>query len=364
MSLLCRAISTRYFTSSSFLRAAYIRYPRAYSTGSSDGGDKPSRSGISGLLNSLKQKDKKGDLKEILQSGKQSKKPRKDTLEAVSGGEDSVNAVVVEEIVKSSSESLKHRLIQPEDDVIAGTKAPVPSRPTPSETTKTSDVSDTMKKMFKKEEANLTLTPEIHSKLKSILSKLKVDSAHTNLSKDIIGAAKSWGRVSPRYRKDIVSDFKMQSKKEAPKVTREISLTDGARFDVFDDIFDHKVPSTASTSKLGLLEGIEMEMMLKYEALDQRNDFISLIEIADKQWKFPVDNEVCKVEEEGVSFEEHIFLGYLLEGFPKKGPVRRFMELVINGLEQNPHMTVEQKKGQVQWFEEYFANVPEEDLSF
>lgn len=369
MSLLSRAISTRYFTQASFQRIASIRYPRAYSTGSSDGGDKPSKSGISGLLNSLKQNDKKSDLKEILQRGKQLKKPRKDIVEAVKEVQNIVNSVAAEESVKSSEENLKH---SPEDDVKAGTGeervqassgSPIPSPPS-SETTKTSEVSDTMKKMFKKDDANLTLTPEIHDKLRSILSKLKIDSAHTNLSKDIVGAAKSWGRVSPRYRKDIVSDFKMQSKREAPQMTREISLTDGAKFNLFDDIFDHKAPSTQSPTKLGLLEGIEMEMLLKYEALDQRNDFISLIEIADKQWKFPVDNEVCKVEEESVSFEDHVFLGYLLDGFPKKGPVRRFIELVINGLEQNPHMTVGQKKGQVEWFKQYFDNVAEEDLSF
>ncbi|XP_031556969.1 28S ribosomal protein S31, mitochondrial-like [Actinia tenebrosa] len=370
MSLLSRAFCTRYFKPTSFQRIAPIRYHRAYSTGSSDGGDKPSKSGISSLLSSLKRKDKNGDLKEILQRGKQLKEPQKDTLETVIGNENRVKSVAAEGSVKSSMERLSQSSVLSEDDVKAGTRderlnareTPIPSPP--FETTKTSDVSDTMKKMLKKDAANPTLSPEIHGKLKSILSKLKIDSAQTNLSKDIIGAAKSWGRVSPRYRKDIVSDYKMQSRKEALQVTREISLTDGARFNLFDNIFGHSVASKEPPSKLSLLEGIEMEMLLRYEALDQRNDFISLIEIADKQWKFPVDNEVCKVEEESVSFEEHVFLGYLLDGFPKKGPVRRFMELVINGLEQNPHMTVAQKKGQVEWFKEYFDNIPEGDLSF
>ena len=72
----------------------------------------------------------------------------------------------------------------------------------------------------------------------------------------------------------------------------------------------------------------------------------------------------CKVEEEGVSFEEHVFLEYLLDDFPSKGPVRRFMELVINGLQKNPHLTVEMKKERVGWFKNYFSDFSEEELNF
>lgn len=60
-------------------------------------------------------------------------------------------------------------------------------------------------------------------------------------------------------------------------------------------------------------------------------------------------------EEASVSFHEHIFLEkHLAEGFPQKGPVRHFMELVVGGLSKNPYLTVQQKKEHISWFRDYF----------
>lgn len=59
--------------------------------------------------------------------------------------------------------------------------------------------------------------------------------------------------------------------------------------------------------------------------------------------------------EVNVDFHEHVFLDHLLdEGFPKTGPIRHFMELVVHGLSSNPYMTVEKKHGHIAWFREYF----------
>lgn len=207
------------------------------------------------------------------------------------------------------------------------------------------------------------VSPEMNEKLKSVLSNLKLDASKSQLSKDIVGAVKTWGRVSPRSR-DIENDFNMQSKPEPTRTSQAFSLTFGAKLDLFDDVFDGKTSTKETLPSLKLLEGEDMELLEKQKSLDQRNDFVTLIEMSDKQWKFPVDNELCKVEEKGVEFEEHVFLSHLLDNFPKKGPVRRFMELIVNGLEQNPYMSLDQKKKQVMWFEEYFDNIPEEDLSF
>ncbi len=41
-------------------------------------------------------------------------------------------------------------------------------------------------------------------------------------------------------------------------------------------------------------------------------------------------------EEQNVPFYDHVLLDHLLEGFPDKGPVRQFMELVLIGLSNNP----------------------------
>lgn len=65
---------------------------------------------------------------------------------------------------------------------------------------------------------------------------------------------------------------------------------------------------------------------------------------------FPIGLE----EEAKVGFHEHVFLEHLIEDFPKKGPVRVFMELVIVGLSKNPYVTVQQKRDHIDWFRNYF----------
>ena len=70
-------------------------------------------------------------------------------------------------------------------------------------------------------------------------------------------------------------------------------------------------------------------------------------------------------EEANVSFEDHIFLEDLLEDFPKKGPVRHFMELVTTALSKNPYLTVAQKHEHIDWYRKYFEekkSVIEESL--
>ena len=46
----------------------------------------------------------------------------------------------------------------------------------------------------------------------------------------------------------------------------------------------------------------------------------------------------------------------LLEGWcPKRGPLRRFMELVCVGLQNNPYISVQTKLDHIQWFKDYFV---------
>ena len=61
------------------------------------------------------------------------------------------------------------------------------------------------------------------------------------------------------------------------------------------------------------------------------------------------------VQEANVEFHEHIFLDHLISDFPKKGPIRHFMELVLVGLSKNPYLTVQQKKEHIEWFRDYFT---------
>lgn len=78
-----------------------------------------------------------------------------------------------------------------------------------------------------------------------------------------------------------------------------------------------------------------------------------------KLWPFPIDNEIEIKSEENVGFHEHVFLDHLIADFPKRGPIRHFMELVITGLSKNPHFSVEEKKEHINWFREYFKEKEE-----
>nr|XP_057943952.1 28S ribosomal protein S31, mitochondrial [Doryrhamphus excisus] len=74
-----------------------------------------------------------------------------------------------------------------------------------------------------------------------------------------------------------------------------------------------------------------------------------------KLWQYPINNETCFEEEASIPFHEHVFLEkHLEEGFPRQGPVRHFMELVVIGLSKNPYLTVQQKKEHISWFRDYF----------
>ncbi|XP_038674122.1 28S ribosomal protein S31, mitochondrial isoform X2 [Scyliorhinus canicula] len=87
-----------------------------------------------------------------------------------------------------------------------------------------------------------------------------------------------------------------------------------------------------------------------------RNGFEQMIRWTKegKLRQFPVNNEAGLEVEEGVEFHEHIFIEKHLNGFPEQGPIRHFMELVVNGLSKNPYLTVQQKIEHIDWFRQYF----------
>ncbi|XP_052412013.1 28S ribosomal protein S31, mitochondrial [Carassius gibelio] len=88
-----------------------------------------------------------------------------------------------------------------------------------------------------------------------------------------------------------------------------------------------------------------------------RNGFEEMIQWTKegKLWQYPINNEAGLEEEASVPFHEHVFLEkHLDESFPRQGPVRHFMELVITGLAKNHNLTVQQKKDHIDWFRDYF----------
>lgn len=61
------------------------------------------------------------------------------------------------------------------------------------------------------------------------------------------------------------------------------------------------------------------------------------------------------MEGEDVPFYEHVLLDRLLDDFPREGPVRDFMDLVVMGLSHNPYVTVERKHSVVDYYRKFFA---------
>ncbi|NWV43309.1 RT31 protein, partial [Grantiella picta] len=90
-----------------------------------------------------------------------------------------------------------------------------------------------------------------------------------------------------------------------------------------------------------------------------RNGFEEMIQWTKEGilWEFPIDNEAGM--EDDAEFHEHIFLEKHLEAFPKEGPIRHFMELVICGLSKNPYLSVKQKVEHIEWFQKYFEEKKE-----
>lgn len=101
---------------------------------------------------------------------------------------------------------------------------------------------------------------------------------------------------------------------------------------------------------------VEKHQMKRVEFPSPSNAFEEMIQWTKqgKLWTFPIDNSKGFPEEDGVGFHEHIFLEPLIQDFPKGGPLRHFMEIVIAGLSKNPYLTVDMKKEHIQWYREYF----------
>ena len=226
---------------------------------------------------------------------------------------------------------------------------------------------DLEKNLSQAEPSQKQTDPELNKRIKGIISELKVAPKQLGAAKTIVAAVESWGKSSFNLSQRIKEEYKEQTS-EITFDPSELSLYEGDR----PALFDNALHDVKAKNLKVFLPGYSFLMQSDHiEELDNvnqigiwQNSFRQDVNLSSKLWQYPIDNEVCKVEEHGVSFEEHVFLEYLLDDFPSKGPVRRFMELVINGLQQNPHLNVEQKKERVHWFKDYFSNFSEEELNF
>lgn len=212
--------------------------------------------------------------------------------------------------------------------------------------------------------------PSLNQKIKDLLSEVEIQPKQLGTAKTIVAAVENWGTTANYQRRTLKEEHDYQTK-EMSSINKPsgVMLLEGESAGLFDDII-----SKANTANAKINNVTQSNFLYHLEELDnvdkigylgvKKNAFVDQISLSNRLWQYPIDNEVCKIEEENISFEEHVFLEYLLDDFPSKGPVRRFMELVINGLQKNPYLTVEQKKERVRWFHDYFSNFSEEELSF
>ncbi|KAM9203121.1 small ribosomal subunit protein mS31 [Mergus octosetaceus] len=137
------------------------------------------------------------------------------------------------------------------------------------------------------------------------------------------------------------------------------SLREGRRL----NIFTKAPPETESALKTVSSPTIwDLEFAKEIAAVtDQppRNGFEEMIQWTKEGilWEFPIDNEAGM--DDDAEFHEHIFLEKHLKDFPKEGPIRHFMELVICGLSKNPYLSVKQKIEHIEWFRNYFEEKEE-----
>ncbi|NXE12913.1 RT31 protein, partial [Lophotis ruficrista] len=137
------------------------------------------------------------------------------------------------------------------------------------------------------------------------------------------------------------------------------SLKEGKRLNIFTKASTEMENALKTVSAPTIWDLEFAKEVAAVTAQPPRNGFEEMIQWTKEGilWEFPIDNEAGM--EDDAEFHEHIFLEKHLEDFPKQGPIRHFMELVICGLSKNPYLTVKQKIEHIEWFQKYFEEKKE-----
>ncbi|NWW07671.1 RT31 protein, partial [Oreocharis arfaki] len=169
-------------------------------------------------------------------------------------------------------------------------------------------------------------------------------------------SARMSGRISLRLDED---GQRIRPERSSAQSIDSRSLKVGKRLNIFTKAStepEHALKTVSSPTIWDLEFAKEVAAVT---AQPPRNGFEEMIQWTKEGilWEFPIDNEVGM--EDDAEFHEHIFLEKHLEGFPKEGPIRHFMELVICGLSKNPYLSVKQKVEHIEWFQKYFEEKKE-----
>ncbi|KAK7822975.1 hypothetical protein U0070_025792 [Myodes glareolus] len=224
-----------------------------------------------------------------------------------------------------------NELLSPE--LVAAASAVAESLPFDKQTTK----SDLLKQLQQhEEESRAQKARETHKiSFRHIISDMKI-------------ARSSSTRVSTKPQHQIQFDEEMDDSLDQAKLTdlkKRKGLFKGKRLSIFDvNAFADEAPEAEFAKQLATVS--EQPLGNGFEEMIQWTK-------EGKLWEFPINNE-AGFDDDGSEFHEHIFLDKYLEGFPKQGPIRNFMELVTNGLSKNPYLSVKQKVEHIEWFKNYF----------
>lgn len=227
-------------------------------------------------------------------------------------------------------------------ELVAAASAVADSLPFDKQTTK----SDLLKQLQQHEE---------ESRAQKAREKRKISFRH--IISDMKIARSTSARVSTRPQHQIQFDEEMDNSLDQAKLTdvkNRRGLFKGKRLSIFDvKAFADEAPEAAAPPSLWEIEFAKQLATVNEQPLG--NGFEEMIQWTKegKLWEFPINNE-AGFDDDGSEFHEHIFLDKYLEGFPKQGPIRNFMELVTNGLSKNPYLSVKQKVEHIEWFKKYF----------
>lgn len=200
-----------------------------------------------------------------------------------------------------------------------------------------------------KDQATGVPSSEAASRLSDLLSGMQVQKSNQRWNqrdKDFMNARPRSGQLPMR---------RQQSQADREKV----KLFEGPGLGIFtsDDASPvTKEKEAAPQARLSLWEQVQQEQLQMVERRPPANAFEEMIQWTQegKLWQFPINNEQGLDEEANIGFHQHVFLQDQIQDFPRRGPIRHFMDLVLVGLSKNPYLTVQQKHEHIDWFRQYF----------
>ncbi|XP_049547428.1 28S ribosomal protein S31, mitochondrial [Anopheles darlingi] len=194
---------------------------------------------------------------------------------------------------------------------------------------------------------------------RSTLVKKAIDSKRSKQQQRAVDDAgmKQRSDLSSKDRSDRKRIAKQQKQQQllqsSPGGPGSVKLFDGEPLGIFTDLASLKDIS----DKLPTWQKLQ-ERELKLSVTHPPANYFQKMALWTEQgklWKFPIDNEQGRDEEQRVPFTEHVFLEEHLEPWcPKRGPIRHFMELVCVGLSKNHYITAQEKRDHIAWYRDYF----------